>query len=75
MILSGRDGDGSAALSAIKQAGGVTFAQSDETLDFDSMPHTALETGYVDYVLAPPDIAAALAALARSDLSSAAETG
>lgn len=69
VILSGMDGDGSAALSAIKEAGGITFAQSAESADFDSMPHTAVETGHVDFVLAPVDIAAALLKLARSDTS------
>ena len=33
VILSGLDGDGSAALKAIKAAGGLTFAQSDAAYD------------------------------------------
>ncbi len=62
VILSGLDGDGSAALKAIKAAGGITFAQSDAT--YGSMPHTAVETGHVDYMLPSLDIANALSALA-----------
>jgi len=62
VILSGLDGDGSAALKAIKAAGGITFAQSDAT--YGSMPQTAVETGHVDYMLPSLDIANALSALA-----------
>ena len=40
VILSGLDGDGSAALKAIKAAGGLTFAQSDAA--YDSMPRSAV---------------------------------
>jgi two-component system CheB/CheR fusion protein len=62
VILSGLDGDGSAALKAIKAGGGVTFAQSDAA--FGSMPQTAVETGHIDYMLPMLDIATALSALA-----------
>jgi two-component system CheB/CheR fusion protein len=47
VILSGLDGDGSAALKAIKAAGGLTFAQS--AAAYDSMPRSAVETGHVDH--------------------------
>jgi two-component system CheB/CheR fusion protein len=66
VILSGLDGDGSAALKAIKYAGGVTFAQSDAS--YDSMPRTAIETGHVDYLLPAIEIAKALLALAHQPL-------
>ncbi len=58
VILSGMDHDGSAALQALKAAGGVTFAQSDPAVD--SMPRHAVETGYVDFILSPAEIAKAL---------------
>ncbi len=58
VILSGMDHDGSAALRAVKSAGGVTFAQSNPT--FSSMPDSAIETGYVDFILPPAEIAEAL---------------
>ena len=67
VILSGLDGDGSAALNAIKAAGGLTFAQSDAA--YDSMPRTAVETGHIDYLLPAVEIAKALLALARGPLS------
>jgi len=62
VILSGLDGDGSAALKSIKEAGGVTFAQSDAL--FESMPNEAVETGHIDYLLPSAEIAKALLDLA-----------
>ena len=61
VILSGLDGDGSAALKAIKSAGGITFAQSDAK--FGSMPQTAVETGHIDHMLPALEIAEALSTL------------
>ena len=60
VILSGMDHDGSAALRDIKAAGGRTFAQSNAK--FSDMPQHALETGYVDFILPPAEIAKALLA-------------
>jgi len=66
VILSGLDGDGSAALKAIKAGGGFTFAQSDAA--YPSMPRTAVETGHIDYLLPAADIAKALLVLAHEPL-------
>jgi len=66
VVLSGADGDGSQGLKAVKVAGGVTFAQSEATAAFDSMPNTAVATGNVDFVLPPEQIAAELTKLSRS---------
>ena len=63
VILSGLDHDGSAALKAIKDAGGLTFAQSDAS--FDDMPRHAVETGHIDYLLPAAEIARTLLALAH----------
>ncbi|WP_009631470.1 CheR family methyltransferase [Synechocystis sp. PCC 7509] len=63
VILSGGDGDGSLSLTHIKAAGGVTFAQCEETAKFDSMPNTAVATGNVDFILPPQEIAEELAKL------------
>ncbi|MBD2034456.1 ATPase, partial [Leptolyngbya sp. FACHB-321] len=68
VVLSGGDGDGSLGLKAIKAAGGVTFAQCEDTAQFDSMPHTAVATGKVDFVLPPARIAEELATLSRNPL-------
>ena len=66
LILSGLDHDGSAALKAIKEAGGMTFAQSDAS--YDSMPRHAVETGHVDRLLPTAEIAEALLVLAHEPL-------
>jgi len=70
VILSGLDGDGSAALKAIKSAGGLTFAQSDAS--YDSMPRSAVETGHIDYLLPASGIAKALLTVAHEPLIHAA---
>jgi chemotaxis response regulator CheB len=57
VIVSGYDGDGAAALRSIKEAGGITIAQTLETAEHPDMPLSAIDTGYIDYVLAPQNIA------------------
>ncbi|MEG3896420.1 MULTISPECIES: chemotaxis protein CheB [unclassified Microcoleus] len=68
VVLSGGDGDGSLGLKAIKAAGGMTFAQSQDTAKFDGMPTTAVATGNVDFVLPPEKIAEELANYSHSPL-------
>jgi two-component system, chemotaxis family, CheB/CheR fusion protein len=65
VILSGGDGDGSKELAAIKAAGGITFAQSEDSAQVSSMPNTAIATGYVDFILPPAEIAEKLASISR----------
>jgi two-component system CheB/CheR fusion protein len=67
VILSGLDGDGSAALQAIKAGGGYTFAQSDAS--FDSMPRSAVQTGHIDYLIPAAEIAKALLSLSFEPLA------
>ena len=57
VIVSGYDGDGADALKSIKEAGGISIAQKPETAGQPDMPESAIESGYVDYVLSPEDIA------------------
>jgi len=59
VVLSGYDGDGTAGCKHIKERGGITFAQ-DQSAEVDSMPKSAQKSGYVDFVLAPDKISAAL---------------
>jgi two-component system, chemotaxis family, CheB/CheR fusion protein len=68
VVLSGGDGDGSLGLTAIKAAGGVTFAQCEATAKFDSMPNAAVATGNVDFVLPPEQIAVELVKLSRNPM-------
>jgi len=57
VVLSGGDGDGTRGLEAIKEAGGITFAQCEESAQVNSMPNTAVASGQVDFVLTPQAIA------------------
>ncbi len=65
VVLSGADADGSLGLREIKHAGGFTFAQHPESARFPMMPKHAIETGCVDLVLRPKEIAGELARLSR----------
>jgi len=65
VVLSGADGDGALGLMTIKAAGGVTFAQSEQTAKFEGMPSSAAATGNVDFVLPPEQIARELANLSH----------
>jgi chemotaxis response regulator CheB len=58
VIVSGYDGDGAAALCGIKEAGGITIAQKLDTAIQPDMPESAINTGCIDFVLSPEDIAA-----------------
>jgi two-component system CheB/CheR fusion protein len=65
VILSGSGSDGTQGLAEIQAQGGVTFAQEETSAKYDSMPHSAIAAGYVDYVLPPKRIASELARVAR----------
>jgi two-component system CheB/CheR fusion protein len=58
VILSGLARDGAAFLGALRHAGGINYAQKDA---FElSMPRSAIQTGMVDYVGSPQEIAEAV---------------
>jgi chemotaxis response regulator CheB len=57
VIVSGYDGDGSEALCGIKEVGGITIAQKLDTAKQPDMPLSAIESGCIDFVLSPEDIA------------------
>ncbi|RUT02534.1 hypothetical protein DSM106972_060120 [Dulcicalothrix desertica PCC 7102] len=65
IVLSGGDSDGALGAKAIKAAGGITFAQCEDTAQVSSMPNTAVATGHVDFILTPSEIAAELAKISR----------
>ena len=56
VVLSGTASDGTAGLKAIKDYGGITFAQDEESAAYESMPHNAAEAGVVDFILSPEKI-------------------
>jgi two-component system, chemotaxis family, CheB/CheR fusion protein len=57
VVLSGTGSDGTAGLRAIKAAGGLTFAQDEESAKFAEMPRNAIRSGVVDAVRSPRKIA------------------
>jgi len=57
VIVSGYDGDGAEAMCAIKEVGGITIAQKPDTAGQPDMPESAIESGCIDYILSPEDIA------------------
>lgn len=65
IVLSGSASDGTVGIKAIKQHGGLTFAQ-DDTAKFTSMPHSAIAAGVVDFILSPKAIALELARLSKN---------
>jgi two-component system chemotaxis response regulator CheB len=65
-IVSGYDGDGAAALCAIREVGGVTIAQKLETAQQPDMPESAIASGCVDFVLSPEGIAREIASIAKA---------
>ncbi len=65
VILSGSGHDGTLGAKAVKDAGGLVFAQDSESAGQRSMPESAVHTGAVDFVLPPEGIALELARLSR----------
>ena len=68
VILSGTATDGTLGLSAIKNHGGITFAQDLDTAKYDGMPNSAVGAGVVDYVLPPDRIAEELIRIQQQPL-------
>ncbi len=74
VIVSGFDGDGSAALSGIKEVGGITIAQQLSTAEQTDMPAKAIASGYVDFVLSPEKIAKEIIRISKTESMSGHET-
>ena len=67
VIVSGYDGDGAAALRGIKEVGGITIAQKLDTAIQPDMPESAIDTGCIDFVLSPEDIAREIVRIAQRE--------
>jgi two-component system CheB/CheR fusion protein len=65
VILSGSGSDGAKGVQAIKKAGGITFAEEENSASFFGMPNSAIQTGCVDFILNPCDIARGLIDISR----------
>jgi len=58
VVLTGMGRDGAAGLRRLREAGGVTMAQDEESSAVFGMPGQAIRQGAAEYVLPPPHIAA-----------------
>ncbi len=56
VVLSGTASDGTRGLKAIKDHGGLTFAQDEASAQYEGMPHSAAQAGVVDFILPPEEI-------------------
>jgi two-component system, chemotaxis family, CheB/CheR fusion protein len=66
ILLSGTGTDGTEGIRAIKTKEGLTFAQNEATASYYAMPFSAIQTGCVDFVLAPIDMARKLYAISTN---------
>ncbi|MGH8146694.1 MAG: chemotaxis protein CheB [Rhodanobacteraceae bacterium] len=60
IVLSGTGSEGSQGLKAIKEAGGLAVVQDETEADYSGMPHSAIATGLIDFVLPVAEIPAKL---------------
>jgi two-component system CheB/CheR fusion protein len=56
LILSGTGSDGTIGTRAIKENGGITFAQQSDSAQFSGMPDSAIATGLIDFSLPANEI-------------------
>ncbi len=75
IVLSGTGSDGTLGVRAIKGEGGMVMAQKPSSTEFDGMPSTCINTGLVDYILAPAEMAIELIAYSSQAFSSASRLG
>jgi len=69
VIVSGFDGDGAEALCGVRAVGGITIAQKPETAIEQDMPISAIESGCIDFILSPEDIAKEIIKIAKHSMS------
>jgi two-component system chemotaxis response regulator CheB len=60
VVLTGMGQDGAAGIVHIRNLGGYTLVQDPDTAPIKSMPQSAIDTGKVQDILAPPKITQAL---------------
>ena len=63
MVLTGMGDDGAAGLLALKQAGGLTYAQDEASCTVFGMPSAAIDCGAVQHVLGLSNLSITLAQL------------
>jgi len=75
VILSGMGTDGTLGLKAVKEKLGVAMVQEPESAKFDGMPRSAVDTGLVDFVAPPPELAVKLVEFVRHSATLTREAG
>jgi len=65
VVLSGTGNDGTLGLKAIKQNGGITFAQHLHSANFIDMPQNAINAKVVDYILSPEEMVQQLIGISK----------
>lgn len=68
VVVSGYDGDGAAALCSIRDIGGITIAQKPDSAGQSDMPESAIETGCIDFILTPENIALKIREIMQSSV-------
>jgi two-component system, chemotaxis family, protein-glutamate methylesterase/glutaminase len=63
VVLTGTGSDGAMGVRAIKKMGGTVVTQDPKQAEFNGMPHAAIATQVVDFILPLDDIAEALTLL------------
>jgi two-component system chemotaxis response regulator CheB len=66
VVLTGMGDDGSRGVRALRAAGAVTVAESEQTAVIFGMPEAAIRTGAIDEVLPLDGVAAAIIRFARA---------
>ncbi|GLI92363.1 CheR family methyltransferase [Methylocystis echinoides] len=66
ILLSGSGSDGALGIRAIKEAGGVIFAQEPSEAEFPMMPDNAIATGVVDFTAPVADLSRHLAEVVKN---------
>ena len=51
VILSGAGSDGCRGIKTVKEEGGLTLVQRPDTAEYSSMPHNAVKTGLIDFIV------------------------
>jgi two-component system CheB/CheR fusion protein len=74
VILTGAGSAGAGSLRAVKESGVIILVQDPAEAEFPSMPHAAIATGIVDFVLPIGEIAERLAELVREKSNRASAT-
>lgn len=60
IVLSGTGSDGTLGIRAVKENGGMVFAQDDSSAKFDGMPRSSIATGMVDVIASAEEMPKAL---------------